>query len=56
MSHKNGHLAEQAFKALLTTTFKLLAIALSFTCRVVALLLTKISELFDKATGHDSNH
>jgi len=56
MSHNNSNAMGQIFKSLLVTTFKLIAIALSFTCRVVALLLTHVSELLNKITGHGSHH
>jgi hypothetical protein len=43
-------------KALLIALFKLIAIALAFSCRMVAMVLTKISELLEKATGNAANH
>lgn len=56
MSSKGGHIAAQAFRMLLVATLKLLAIALAFTCRVIALVLSKISHILEKATGYGSNH
>jgi hypothetical protein len=42
-------------KSLVVTFFKLLAIVISFTCKVASLLIAKIGEIFEKLSGH-GNH
>jgi len=42
-------------KAMVVTSLRLLAIALAFVCRLGGLILTKLSELFEKASGHASH-
>jgi hypothetical protein len=56
MSHaKSGNGIGQIVKALVVTFFKLLALVLSFVCKITGLILTKISELLEKLSGH-GNH
>jgi hypothetical protein len=51
----SGSGVSQVAKSLIVTVFKLLAIAIAFSCKVLAMLLNGISELLQKASGH-GNH
>jgi hypothetical protein len=42
-------------KAMVVTSLRLLVMALAFICRIAGLILTKLSELFEKASGHVSH-
>jgi hypothetical protein len=53
MSHaKTGNGIGQIVKALVVTFFRLLALAISFVCKIAGLILIKISELMEKLSGH----
>ena len=58
MAHPKGKgssTISQVAKSLIVTVFKLLAIAIAFSCKVVAMLLNGISDLLQKASGN-GNH
>jgi len=55
MSHSKGTGIGTIVKSLLITFFKLLAIVIAFTCKIVGLLITKLGEIFEKLSGH-GNH
>ena len=52
MSQAKGTGFGQIVKSLVVTAFKLLAIAIAFTCKIVGLLITKLGEVFEKLSGH----
>jgi hypothetical protein len=56
MRHTKGNVIAKQVKGLFLTTLKLIAIALAFSCRVIALFLETVSGILDKATGHGSHH
>jgi len=57
MSHSNkGNGLAGAFKSLVVACLRLAAISVGFVCRVTSLLLSKLAELTDKLSGHDSHH
>lgn len=57
MSHtKTGNGIGSIVKALVVTFFKLLAIAIAFTCKILSLLIAKIGEIFEKLSGNGNNH
>jgi hypothetical protein len=56
MSHsQKGSGIGQIIKALVVAFFKLFAIVLAFICKLAGLILTKISEILEKPSGH-GNH
>ena len=55
MSHTSDTGIGPILKSLAITALKLLALAISFTCKIAGLILTKIGELFEKLSGHE-NH
>ena len=57
MAHtKTGNGIGQIVKALVVTFFKLTAIVIAFTCKILSLLIAKIGEVFEKLSGHGNNH
>jgi hypothetical protein len=50
-----GSAISQVAKSLIIATFKLLAVAIAFVCKVVAMVLNGISDLLQKASGN-GNH
>lgn len=57
MSHsKNSSPFAGMLKTCIITFCKLIAITLAFVCKVTGLLLTKISELLEKLSGHGTGH
>jgi hypothetical protein len=56
MSHTKNSPVAGILKTLVVTFFKLLAIVIAFTCKIAGLILTKISELFEKLAGHGTGH
>ena len=45
----------QILKSLLVTFFRLVAIVISFTCKILGLVITKVGEFFEKLSSN-GNH
>ena len=43
-------------KALIGTTLRLLFLVISFSCKIIGLVITKVGELFEKLSNHGGNH
>jgi len=57
MGHGKGNTLGSIVKALVVAFCKLLAITIAFVCKILGLTFTKISEIFEKASGsHGNNH
>ncbi|MCW3120852.1 MAG: hypothetical protein JWQ38_344 [Flavipsychrobacter sp.] len=55
MSHSKNTGIGTIVKSLLITTFKLIAIVIAFTCKILGLVLTKTAELFEKLSSNGSH-
>ena len=55
MSKTKGTGFGKIIKSLVITTFRLLAIVIAFTCKIVGLVITKLGEIFEKLSGHEDH-
>ena len=54
-SSKNSDVGKM-LKALIITAFKLLAVIAAFVCKIIALVLSKLSELLEKISGYGTGY
>ena len=55
-AHKTTSPLAANTKTLLILLLKVLGVGLAFSFRIIAMILNKLSELLDKATGNGRNH